>query len=310
MRCVMISGNQRSGKTLLQLLLSSHPDVSISPGTKVFKRLLFRLPRTRPLTPDEIQTVIASLHKDRRFLAWKVNHGELFKKIETYTRVTTREAVEDFMAFFRDQTKPGASVIGNKKGYYCLEADLVKRVIPEAKFIFIVRDGRGAVSSMLETQPKHDIYSASLTWSLKALRTRKLYAQYPDDVFIVRYESLVRDPERVCRDMCAFLGLEFSPAMLTDYRTNEAVRHATDQTHPETYQAITTSMIDEWQSHLSPAQIAIVEGIAGAELVSHGYQLSERHRRPLPERLRYSWMLGSSYVEWWRWHAQCSRLMG
>jgi hypothetical protein len=310
MRCVFLSGIQRSGKTLTQLLLSSHPEIIISPGTKVIARLLFRHPRSRPLTADEILGVRRALQKDRRFKAWRVNHGLYLKQIEGYTEVTSRQAVLDLMSFFRDQIKPAASIIGNKKGYYCLEADVVKRVIPEAKFVFVIRDSRGAVSSMLETQPEHDIYSASLTWRLKAQRIRMAQEQFRDDVFVLRYESLVRDPERLCREMCSFLGLEYSPLMLTDYRTNDAVRHATDTTHPETFEEITTFMIDEWRHRLDAAQIRIVEGLTGRELSELGYELSDRRPRSVLEDLRYKWMQGRHFLEWWWWHAQTSQRVG
>lgn len=307
---LFLSGNQRSGKTLLQLILSSHPEISISPGTNVIAKLLYESPRDRPLDAKHMLRFRQTLQKDRKFKAWRVDHTVYQKQVAKYSSVTTREAVHDLMAFFRDQTKPNAKYVGNKKGCYCKEGDLVKRVFPEAKLIFILRDGRGAVSSMLETQPEHDIYSASLMWTIKARRIREIHELFPKDSFVVRYETLVTDPEGTSRDLCRFLGLDYDPVMLADYKTNDAIRHQTDTTHQETYQAITTSMIDEWKTHLTPEQIDTVEGIAGKELAAHGYRLERTTPRSLTDRARYRWLRTREHAEWWLSHQRKSRAMG
>lgn len=46
MSLVFLSGGQRSGKTLAQLILGSRPQVSISPGTRVIERILARSPES------------------------------------------------------------------------------------------------------------------------------------------------------------------------------------------------------------------------------------------------------------------------
>jgi len=295
---VFLSGNQRSGKTLLQLILASHPEVSISPGTNVIAKVLFDMPRNRPLGPENLRKMRQVLQKDRKFKAWRIDHTAYQAHIAKYgDDVTSAKAVEDIMVFFRDQTKPGARYVGNKKGCYCKDGDLVKRVFPRAKLVFLLRDARGAVSSMLETQPEHDITSASLTWMIKARRIRELKAEMPSDVFVCRYESLVTDPEGVVRSLTSFLDLEFVPDMLSSYRTNDAIRHRTDTTHAETYQAITTSMIDEWKTHLRPEQIATVEGLVGSELEASGYTRSLPAATGL-ERARFRMLRAREYVQW------------
>lgn len=316
MKQIFLSGNQRSGKTLVQLILASHPEITISPGTNVIAKTLYEYRHDQPLDAEGLRAFRQVLQKDRKFKAWRVDHRAYQAMVARYGTpgdgpVTTRRLVGDLMTFFRDQTKPGATYVGNKKGCYCKEGDLVKRVFPEAKLIYILRDGRGAVSSMLETQPEHDIYSASLMWTLKARRIRELSEQFKDSCTVVRYEELVADPEKTSRELCAFLDLPYSPAMLADYRGNDAIRHATDTTHHETYQAITTSMVDEWRTHLTSEQIEIVEGIAGHELEANRYPLSVvRSRLSLRDRARYRLMRTKDHAEWWLSHERKRRAVG
>lgn len=297
MHHVFLSGNQRSGKTLLQLILASHPEVSISPGTNVIAKVLYHMPRDRPLSEANLRVMRQVLQKDRKFKAWKIDHRAYQAHIARYRDVTTGQVVEDIMAFFRDQTKPSARYIGNKKGCYCKDGDLVKRVFPRAKMVFMLRDARGAVASMLETQPEHDITSASLTWTIKARRIRELRQELPDDVFVCRYESLVTEPERVVRALCDFLGVEFVPEMLSRYSANDAIRHRTDTTHHETYEAITDRMIAEWKAKLTREQVATIEGLVGSELERSGYE------RTLPAptglaRARYKALRAREYLSW------------
>lgn len=294
---VFLSGNQRSGKTLLQLILASHPEITISPGTNVIAKVLFEMPRAQPLSEANLLRFRQVLQKDRKFKAWRIDHRAYQAHVAQYREVTTAQIVEDVMRFFRDETKPGARYIGNKKGCYCKDGDLVKRVFPRAKLVFMLRDPRGAVSSMLETQPEHDLTSASLMWWMKARRIRELSAAMPSDVFVCRYESLVSDPEGMARDLCGFLGVPYAPEMLARYRTNDVIRHRTDTTHHETYEAITTSMIEEWKEKLRPEQVAAIEGLIGSELERSGYVRTASAPSGLLHA-RYRALRGKEYVEW------------
>lgn len=307
---VFLSGNQRSGKTLAQLILSSHPDITISPGTRVIGKLLYAMPRKTPLDAESTRDIRATMQKDRKFKAWRVDHQKFLDGFDRYIGQSPSVVAEDLMKFFRDQTKPGAKYIGNKKGCYCKEGDLILKVFPGCRLIYLLRDGRGAVSSMLETQPEHDVYSASLTWTLKAQRIRELAVMLPKDVYVLRYEKLVEDPEKTSRELCAFLDLPYAPEMLANYSTNDATRHTTDTTHAETYQAITTSFIDEWKTHLTAEQIEIVEGIAGGELEANGYGRSRGKSTNLIARAKYRALRTKNYADWWISHQRKERRIG
>jgi len=307
---VFLSGNQRSGKTLAQLILCSHPDITISPGTKVIGKLLYAMPGKTPLDAEACRDIRATMQKDRKFKAWRVDHQKFLDGFERYVGKSPHVVAEDLMTFFRDQTKPGAKYVGNKKGCYCKEGDLILKIFPDARLIYLLRDGRGAVASMLETQPEHDVYSAALTWTLKAQRIRELAASLPKDVYVLRYESLVANPEKITKELCAFLDLPFVPAMLENYRTNDAIRHTTDTTHAETYQAITTSFVDEWKDKLTSEQLKIVEGIAGPELEAHGYGRSKAKSSNLAARAKYRALRTKYYAEWWISHQRKERRIG
>ena len=99
--------------------------------------------------------------------------------------------------------------------------------------------------------------------------------------------------------------------MLEDYRQNDAIRHRTDTTHHETYQAITTSMIAEWKTHLRPEQLEVVEGIAGHELEQNGYLPSlSRKDLGLGARAKYRLLRDKDHAEWWVAHERKRMTIG
>jgi hypothetical protein len=307
---VFLSGNQRSGKTLAQLILCSHPDITISPGTKVIGKLLYAMPGKVPLDGESVRDIRATMQKDRKFKAWRVDHAKFLDGFDRYVGQSPHVVAADLMTFFRDQTKPNAKYVGNKKGCYCKEGDLIGKIFPGCRLVYLLRDGRGAVASMLETQPEHDVYSAALTWTLKAQRIRELSAKLPRDVFVLRYEELVGDPEKLSRALCTFLDVPYAKEMLADYKTNDAIRHTTDTTHAETYQAITTKFVDEWKDKLTREQLEIVEGIAGAELEANGYGRSMSKSSNLASRAKWRAMRTKNYADWWLSHQRKERRIG
>lgn len=241
--------------------------------------------------------------KDRKLRAWRIDLDDFDRALEVGNGLWTRELADGLMRAFRDQTKPSARYVGNKKGWYSKSGDLAKRHFPEAKLVFLVRDARGAVASMI-THQGHDARSAAVVWRAKASRIRQLARCFPDDVFIVRYEGLVAEPERTCRDLCRFLDVEYTGEMLEEYRGNDAVRHRTDQSHPETYQAITTGFIDKWRAGLDQEEVRTIEAIAGLELRAYGYSLEYPEMLRSWRRLEHMPAVVADYWSWWTKHVE------
>ena len=269
---IFLSGCQRSGKTLLQLILSTHPDILITPGTKSIERIMYQFRYQEYIAGDDLIRLRKIIRSDDKLAAWNLDLSPLFKLFDAYSKVSPNQAILDIINFMSTHLKPEAQFIGNKKGFYSIDGDIFKTIVPSARYIFIIRDGRAAVESMLKTQAdQHNLESASETWRLKAQRIREISQQFPKDTYIVRYEELVSNPENICRSVCQFLEVDYYPLMITEYSKNMMVRHITDFSHSETYQPITTSMIHTWQQSLTSQQIIDIENIAGEELKNYCY---------------------------------------
>jgi hypothetical protein len=106
------------------------------------------------------------------------------------------------------------------------DAFIWRRIItcwPDARFIFLLRHPLSIVRSRQEANP-HQSFETHVTRTMRYM-TAVDEARRALPGLTVRYEDLTADPERVTRQICAFLDVPWQPEML-DYgsRTDEDFR--------------------------------------------------------------------------------------
>jgi hypothetical protein len=93
--------------------------------------------------------------------------------------------------------------------------DLIRRLVPGARFVLMVRDGRDVTASFLRRMGEVETGRARWIEDNRPV----LAARGAADATILRYEDLVADPEARLRAVCAFAGLPFAPEMLRFHET-------------------------------------------------------------------------------------------
>lgn len=215
-----IVGVPRSGTTVLRLMLDAHPLVAIPPETgfvaararrpwlwpaALGRRRFLHLLTTAPQWPD--------FHLEPQALARALDEIEPF------------DLADGVRAFYRLYAQRFDKPLwGDKTPAYGPSAAAIARLLPEARFIHILRDGRDVALSLrpLWFAPSRDMAALARYWARLIGQTRRAGARVPH-YHEVHYEDLVREPEVVLRRICAFLELEFAPAML-DYHGRSAAR--------------------------------------------------------------------------------------
>jgi sulfotransferase family protein len=145
-------------------------------------------------------------------------------------------------------------------------------VWPEACFLNMLRDGRDVLASQLNTgnfqqSPKE----VAKGWQSTIRRFEQLIERPDAKARMVRYEALTEDPEPELREICAFLGLAFDPAMLHHQELDLTIFKANHLSKARVSSAIDTSMIGRWRRDLNPEQLADFVSVAGEDLARHGY---------------------------------------
>jgi Flp pilus assembly protein TadD len=88
---------------------------------------------------------------------------------------------------------------------------------PNARFILMLRDGRDVACSLKARKPSNSFSTIVDRWVYDNLAG----LQYWDDprVKVVKYESLVLNPEKTLRDVCEFLQEDYTSNILDYYKT-------------------------------------------------------------------------------------------
>lgn len=151
--------------------------------------------------------------------------------------------------------------------YYISELLLL---VPNAKILHIVRDGRATANSLHRRAHKNLSLSAQ-DWvdiNLLALQHQQLLGKARFK--IVRYEDILENTEESMRDICTFLGLDFNPSVL-----DPSQHQKTEGDRAYVQKKLNTDAIFRYRTQLTPQQIKTIEQIQGPLLLQLNYQLFE-----------------------------------
>jgi hypothetical protein len=201
---------------------------------------------------------------------------------------TAKELIDRIHTLYLKQQ--GKSIWGQKTPRFVRFGDYLKDYYPQARFIHIIRDPRAVANSLINSDlHRSNAYYAAIRWRRDVQAGLDLHTKYPDDVLEVFYEDLVRQPEKTLRLICAFLNVEFSPAMLAYHR--EGLKDYSpffDQAHARLNEPPRADRAEAWRNTLAARDIELVEAICWGLMEQAGYQpesetprLDERYQRRL-----------------------------
>ncbi len=281
---LFVAGPQRSGTTLLQLVLSAHSQITITPEAKFTAQLLAQnWSPELPLNQSQKEFAIAIMRDDAKLKSWpSFNLEDFLATVPWPNDLTIAQLLDSLFRFFARQTNGGTDYLGNKKGLYAHEklGLKIKGIFPDAKFVHIVRDPRDIVRSMLKNLVPRSLEQAAKICQSRGRHMAAMREHFPDDVLVVRYEDLILTPEVVCRRICDFLGLIFDPQMLRFYELNadgSRLLGVTQEIHPHTKSYFNPELIGQWQklNCFSTEELHKIEAIACDYMNWYGYEVRD-----------------------------------
>ncbi|WP_244421561.1 sulfotransferase [Allomesorhizobium alhagi] len=295
---VLLGGENRSGTTLLSVLLDSHPDLVVGPEIDftepinlgphilaVCDLMDLRDSRLAGMTKDTVDPEWYDgghfVVQCERFGLDRDNVRSLVTSLmaERGTDLSTLEdrclLINSFGEFRREQT--GARRWGLKLQRRIQDIGTYAAIWSQAHFIHIIRDGRDLTASHFKTVPDwgyRTVAEAARGWLEVVTRPRRAA---PDDRYLeVRYEDLVTRPRDTVERMLDHLGLPWDEAVLHHAEHKHAL-FDNPWGHPAAEAAgkpLYTGRNGRYLQDLTPAEIEEFERIAGKELEHLGYDLS------------------------------------
>lgn len=288
---IFIVGPARSGTTLTAKILGRHPDV-FSPGeTHYFEDIWTRKDALGGLESE----VELSRAADRLMTIFgRFNFPDTQDLVDAVIQKETLIDRTDiagggYAGLYRAFTQMLAKSQGKMricddtpKHLYYLQAIL--DLFPEAKVVACVRDPRDFLSSYknywrrsTESERIKALYHpviTSLLWrSSSNLLLKHINQNKSDRVTLVRYEDLVRSPDREVRRLCDFLEIDYTDELIQVESHNSSF----EQSSP----GIFTTSVGRWRMRLRPEETWWIQTLARDNMLALGYEVEDVK----PERL-------------------------
>lgn len=218
-RPIFLVGCPRSGTTLLQSLLSAHPEIASFPESKFFQCLL-------PAEQSRRRKLGIISHQLKPWLetyfTQDLKHPEMlryFPKLPLMKLYTQ----QFFKVLSMLAAEQGKNIVLEKTPQHIFYLEQIITYFPDSKIIHLIRKGEDVVASLYEATHKYPQYwdgvwelDQCIDWWNRAVRISQYYADYPNHI-LVSYEQLLENPERVLQNICQFLQLHYHPAMIHEY---------------------------------------------------------------------------------------------
>lgn len=217
---LFLVGCPRSGTTLLQSLLASHPDIISFPESHFFRLLVEKRSRLRQML--NLASPIARSHYAQFFAETGYPDAKRFLK---QTDITIPQYARAFYrALDAIAQQEGKPIWLEKTPGHVRYINYIEATIAQPKFIHIVRNGTDVVASLYEVTHKYPnlwekAYSVDecISHWEKDVKLTLHYLNQPNHI-VVQYEQLADDPEPILMDLCKFIGTAFYKEMLSNYR--------------------------------------------------------------------------------------------
>lgn len=272
--------SERSGSNLIRAMLDAHPEISAPQPLHLVRDVIARADafvhgeRDGPVAEAMLAHVRESLNKQFPQAVAKA----VAESVEAAEPFTPGEILRALYGGIARET--GASVVMVKENELHEAAAQIIDAFPDARFIFQTRDPRDYLASAVALKSGAfgnkfgSFRNAMQVWAADQKFGLRMLGHFgPDRVFFQRYEDLVSNSEGVLRELCRFLGLQFSPAML-EYHRNENVQEFSSRR--EAWQNLARPVMsrnfNKYRQTLSKRRIRAVEAMVGPLMDRLGYR--------------------------------------
>ena len=187
-RPIFVVGCQRSGTTLLRLMLDSHPNISCGPETRFLGDLA-------AVTGDNWDRM---RHYGFPKEYWHTKFAEMFASIQS-----------DYAA------SRGKTRWADKTPRYAMSLQFIDDLFPTSQIVHVIRDGRDVVASHRDRWGWVAAAKAVEKWPRYVQAARAVGTKLPPDRYLeIRYEDLVGETEKTLRGLLDWLGEAWDEAVM------------------------------------------------------------------------------------------------
>lgn len=286
-----ITGNSRSGTTMMMRILDNHPEVHAINEPHFFEKLWTPKDQHVKIDRKEAFDLYAKLFTGQRagFFEKVDDHVHEYRsEIETilgqYDAAKTRlEVYSDFMHI--EASAAGKSIPCEKTPQNVFYIKEILENFPNARIINLIRDPRGVMLSQKRKWKRRELGAHFITkrevlrlrinyhpFTISRLWNASIGAVQPYEnesrVRSIRFEDLTASPEHTMAELCKFLQIQFDPNMLM-------VPHAGSSTEADLHSqlGIRKKKPSSWlEKGLTASEIKLCQNVCAANMAKYGYE--------------------------------------
>lgn len=264
---VFIVGAARSGSTWLHALLGAHPLVATTVELSVFHRYVARW-----MESWEFEREVLAARGVPQGLRYVISEVEFRAFLNSFVHTCYERVYE---------RKPGATHVLDKQPGYSPHVRLIDEMVPGARFVHLVRDGRDVAVSMRNAGPAMAFGpvtagSAARLWA-KAVCDARVARCFGDRYIEIKYEDLLSDTRSVLAKVFDVCGVPASNSDIETIVESHSFERMRDRRATADPQVVAHELhyqhggSGRWRQELSLRERFEVHRAAGDVLVELGY---------------------------------------
>lgn len=260
-------------------MLANHPDLAVANDTHFITRAAKKELRK---TPDPLLTAgliekVCHYHRFPRMGLDEVSVRQAAQGAHYYSEFVSRLYTLRGEHF-------GKPLSGEKSPDFCRNIPVLNALLPWAKFVHIIRDGRNTALSALKWASSGKGPGRWALWDEDPVACCALWWRWQTGAGIrdgrslpgrlcheVKYEDLVAEPRATLSQVAEFLGIRDSDDMHQYFQGKTRLEPGLSA---KSAWLPPTKGLRNWRTQMRPEDLAVFEAIAGALLQGLGYELS------------------------------------
>lgn len=270
---LFIVGSGRSGNTLLRRLMMERLDIFIPPETYVLPKIADYRIRARGLRWQSlVDLVISAFEYHPEFETFNIctlREYAIKAKYWEKENQTINKLIIGLYTWIAEHSGIPSTWVGDKTPLNTLYLGSISKIIPKAKYLYLLRDGADVSVSYINSGIYNNIRDAGKRWA----RSHKAWNKFKkkqriSDYLELRYEELVANPENIIQEIKAKFNIierVQDISMLLGDVTSRA--H-----HANVLKPISTDSIGKGRSSLSESQKEELRPVINSSLLNAGYK--------------------------------------
>jgi len=276
-----VMGVPKSGTTWVQQLLNGHPQIRCSGEDNL----------------NQLRISVEEVVNRYNYYMECTNRGIGTESYGTFDREKLKHLFLTAMGLLLcdGETNNSVKLIGSKTPVVIKNCELYGQLLPQAKFVHVVRDGRDVMVSLWFNNMRVDkkgtmgrwknfcqcVESGVREWVHDIRNAREFGKKYPDRYHEVRYEELNRNLKMHFCHVLEFLGVTASESMTKlciDAGNFEKHANGRRRGQEDRDSFFRKGVVGDWKNHFDKKAMEAFEKIGGNLLRELGYEPLEKRK--------------------------------